>query len=92
MRNLSAVIPASDARINFYKILDEVNDKFRQFTITLRGKTKAVIMSAEEFASWQETLDLMSNPVLRKSIKIGLSEINRGKEVSEKQANKILNW
>lgn len=92
MRNLAAVLPASDARANFYKILDEVNDKLRQFTITLRGKTQAVIMSAEEFASWQETLEIVGNPSLKKSIKTGLSEINRGKGISEKQAAKILNW
>lgn len=89
MTNLSFTLPANEARANFYQILNEVENKLQQFTITLRGKTKAVIMSAEEFAGWQETLDIMSDPQLVQSIKKGL---NSQKTYSRKQADKIIGW
>lgn len=89
MTTLNTTIPASEARSNFYQILNEVEDKWRQFTITLRGKAKAVILSPEEFASWQETLDIMSDKKLVKSIKKGLSS---KKTYSNKEAEKIIGW
>lgn len=89
MTTLSATIPANEARSNFYQILDEVGEKLRQFTITLRGKTQAVILSAEEFAGWQETLDIVSDKKLVKSIKKGL---NSKKIYPQKKADRIIGW
>jgi len=89
MATLNPTIPASQARSNFYQILDEVEEKWRQFNITLRGKTKAVIMSMDEFNSWQETLNVMSDKKFVKSIKKGLSS---KKTYSQKKANSIIGW
>ncbi|MBI4999521.1 type II toxin-antitoxin system Phd/YefM family antitoxin [Candidatus Gottesmanbacteria bacterium] len=89
MGTLSTTIPANEARSNFYQILEEVGEKWRQLTITLRGKARAVIMSAEEFASWQETLDIMSDKKLTQSIKRGLRS---KKTYSQKEVDKIIGW
>ena len=69
MNTLSSSIPANEARANFYQILDEAADKLRQFTVTLRGKSKVVIMAAEEFEGWLETLEIMSDKNLVADIK-----------------------
>ena len=89
MSTLNATIPANEARSNLYQILDEVGEKWRQFTITHRGRPKAVIISPDEFASWQETLEIASNKQLVKSIKKGLSS---KKIYSQKEADKIIGW
>ena len=89
MNTLTAVLPANEARSNFYPLLDMVGNELRQFTITLRGKAKAVIMSIEEFGSWQETLEVMSNKKLVQSIKRG---INSQKAYSQAEADKIIKW
>lgn len=81
MNTLSSVLPASEARNNLYTILDEVSNKFRRFTITLRGKAKVVIMSAEEVESWEETLEIMSNKKLVNQIKNGLADIKAGRVI-----------
>lgn len=86
---LNPTIPASQARSHFYQILEEVGGKWRQLTITLRGKAKAVIMSIDEFNSWQETLDIMSEKKLVKSIKRGLSS---KKTYSQEKADAIIGW
>ena len=46
-------------------------------------------MSAEEFASWQETLEIISDKKLLNSIRRGLKSKKR---YSAKQANKIVGW
>lgn len=89
MNGLASTLPASQARTNFYQILDEVGDKLRQFTITRRGKQKAVIMSAEEYEGWLETLDVISDPQLVASIKRGLKSKKR---YTEAEAKRILGW
>ncbi|MBM3282642.1 type II toxin-antitoxin system Phd/YefM family antitoxin [Candidatus Gottesmanbacteria bacterium] len=89
MSTLSTTIPASEARTNFYKILEAVGEKLCQFTITLRGKAQAVIMPAEEVTSWQETLEIASDKKLVESIKRGL----KGKKIySQKEADKVIDW
>jgi prevent-host-death family protein len=85
----SDTIPASEARSNFYYLLDEVNKKLRQFIITLRGKQQAVLLSVEEWQSWQETLEIMSDKKLVQSIKKGLKS---KKTYSQKEVDKIIGW
>lgn len=68
MSNLSSNLQASEARSNFYQILDEAGNNLRQFTISPRGKPPVVIMSAEEFEGWQETLEILSDKKLVASI------------------------
>lgn len=89
MTTLNTTIPANEARNNFYQILDEAGNKWRQFTITLHGRAQAVVLSVEEFSSWQETLDIMSDKKLVQSIKKGLAS---KKTYSQKKADKIIGW
>jgi len=88
MSQLSSTLPANEARTNFYQILDEVGQNMRQFTISHRGKPGAVIMSAEEFAGWQETFDIMSDKKLMASIK----RASKSKIISSDEANKLIGW
>lgn len=83
MSTLNSTLPANEARSNFYRILDEIGN-LRQFTITHRGKTSAVIMSIEEFESWQETLDIMSNKAFAREIKQGMNEMRKNKLIKFK--------
>ncbi|MBU0618639.1 type II toxin-antitoxin system Phd/YefM family antitoxin [Patescibacteria group bacterium] len=91
MTNLPTVLPASQARSNFYTMLDEVENKFKRFTVTLRGKAKAVMMNPEEVAAWEETMDIMSNKKLVAQIVKSEAEMKAGKVVSEKELLKELN-
>jgi len=89
MTTLDTRLPANEARNNFYQILEKVGEEWQQFTITLRGRAKAVVMSAEEFDSWQETLEVMSDKRLVQKIKKGVAS---KKTYSQKQADKIIGW
>jgi len=89
MSNLSTTLPANEARTNFYQILDEVGNNLRQFTISHRGKPNAIIMSADEFGSWQETMEILSNKKLLASIEKALAT---NKTISSAEADKKIGW
>lgn len=67
--NIKTTIPISEARKNIFKIAEEVQKPGVYFTFTEKGKPKSVIMSAEEFESWTETMEVMQQfPNLGKDI------------------------
>ncbi len=75
---------ASEARSNLYRLIDEAATSHQPVLIT--GKRhSAVLVSAEDWASIQETMYLLSIPGMRESIREGLAE-----PVSE--SSKELDW
>lgn len=90
MGSIPTTISASKARVNFYTILEEVASKLKRFTITRRGEAQAVVMHPDEVASWEETMDILSNESLLKEIAQAEKEIAQGKVISEKKLMKNL--
>lgn len=67
--NIKTTIPISEARKNIFKISEKIQKPGVYFTFTDKGKPKGVIMSAEEFESWTETMEVMQQfPNLDKDI------------------------
>ena len=54
-------LPLTEARKALPKIVDEVSAGHEHIVITKRGKPEAVVMSLDEFESWQETLEIMAD-------------------------------
>lgn len=72
-------LPISEARKKIFKIAKKVQKPATRYTLTEKGKPKAVVMSAEEFESWQETLEVMQDfPDLGKDIKGLKADIKSG--------------
>ena len=49
----------SEARKRIFEIAEEAQAPHNIFTFTEHGKPKVVMMSAEEYESWQETMDVI---------------------------------
>ncbi|MBU0999045.1 type II toxin-antitoxin system Phd/YefM family antitoxin [Patescibacteria group bacterium] len=77
--NIKTTLSATEARQDFFNILSKVEKTNVPFTITINGVPKVVIMNAEEFDSWQETLEIMSNPELVKGIEQGKKDLREGR-------------
>lgn len=77
--NTKTTLPATTIRQKFFEVLDKIERTGTTYTITRDGLPKAVIMNIEEFDSWQETLDIMSNPELVKGIEESKKELKEGK-------------
>lgn len=54
-------LPLSAAKDQFSRIVDEVADRDERVMITRNGRPAAIIVSPEEFGSWQATIDILSD-------------------------------
>lgn len=69
----------SEARKDIFKIADNVQKTGRYYTLTDRGAPKVVLMSADEFESWKETLEVQRMfPDLAEDIKEAEKDFKRG--------------
>jgi len=63
-------LTVTQARAKLYKLLDETNSSHEPIQITGK-RSKAVLISVEDWQSIQETLYLLSIPGMRESIREG---------------------
>lgn len=76
-------ISITEARKNIFRIADEIGKGNSYYTLTEHGKPRLVLMSADEFDSWQETLEVNREiPDLAKQIKQARKEYERGEFVT----------
>lgn len=68
-----AVLTASEARANLYRLIDQAADSHEPI-FKLGKRYGAVLVSEEDWKSIQETLFLLSMPGMRESIKEGMAE------------------
>jgi len=80
--NPKTTISATEARAKFFDILEKIEKAGTPITITVNGVPRAVLMNAEDFDSWAETLEIMSDPELVKSIEESKKELREGKYVT----------
>lgn len=71
-------ISASELRANLPKVLKLISKPGQSIIITLRGKPEAIIMGIEEYEGWLETMDIMADKELMKSLSKSLNEIKKG--------------
>ena len=59
---MSKTVTASEARNDFFALLKEIRTPGVSVTITYEGHPAGVLMSADEFEGWVETMDILSDP------------------------------
>ena len=78
--NSKHTLSTTNARKILFQITKDVQTPGIHFTLTENGKPKAVLLSAQEFESWQETLEVMSqNPNLAAELELSEAELSQGK-------------
>ena len=77
--NIKTTKSATEVRNNFFDILDEVKGSGIPYTITKGGVPAAVLMNAEEYEGWMETLEIMKTPELVKGIEEGKKDLREGR-------------
>lgn len=88
--SIKNTVSISEARKRFFEIAEKVQRPGTHFTLTEKGQPKAVILSAEEFESWVETLEIVSDPKAMARIKKAEAEYKRGEYVSWDEMKKEL--
>jgi prevent-host-death family protein len=79
---MTHLMSISDVRSNLPDLVGKVNATLSRVTITVNGQPKAVILSAEELESLEETAEILTIPGIRESVKQGLKEAKKGRGVA----------
>lgn len=87
---MTKTLPITKAREELTTIVANANKKLDEYVITVNGTPAAVLMSAAEYESWKETMDIVSDPNLLRSIKKGEKEIREGKGIPWEDVKKEL--
>jgi len=76
---MTKTITATQARKDFFKLLKQAKTPGHFVRISLQGADDDVIMmSADEWDGWMETLEIMSDPALVKELRKADKEMKAG--------------
>jgi len=80
--NTKTTLSISEARKKIFDIAKEIQKPGNYYTFTEKGRPKVVIMSADDFESWQETLEAIRDfPNLDKDIEKAEREYKKGRRL-----------
>ncbi len=71
-------ITASEARKNLFPLIEQVNNDRAPVHITSRNGN-AVLLSEEDFTSWQETIYLLRSPANARRLAESIAEAEEGR-------------
>jgi len=81
--SIKTIIPISEARKRIFQLAKEVQRPSVFYTLTDKGTPKAVIISAQDFESWQETIEIMNIfPNWEKDIQAAEEDYKKGRTIS----------
>ena len=61
-------LPITKAREELTTLVDKARKLLDEYIITVNGSPAAVLMSAAEYESWKETIEILSDKKLMRSI------------------------
>ena len=71
------ILPLAEVKAKLSQLVADVAATDEEVTITKNGRATAVLVSHEEFESWQETLAVLSDQALVKEIHTGIQQLQR---------------
>jgi antitoxin YefM len=90
MTKQNLFISATEARNNFFDLLEKVKKGPYPINITVKGVPEAVIISKEEYDGWMATLETLSDPQLMASLRQSEKDIKAGRYSSLEEVEKEL--
>ena len=72
-------LPLSEAKSQLSGLVEQVRSLEEQVVITRNGRPAAVLVSAEEFERWKETIEVRGDAALMKEIRAGLRALKTRK-------------
>ena len=71
-------LPLSEVKTKLSSLIDEVRERDEEVTITRNGRPVAVLVSADEFDSWKETVSIRADAALMEEVRQGLAALEAG--------------
>lgn len=85
-------IPISEARQKFPTLVDKISRLKEKSVITVNGRPAVVIMSVDEYESWEETNEILADKQLMEDIRQSEKELSEGKGELWEDVKKELGW
>ena len=79
---MSDVLPLAEVKAKFSEMVDRVEQQHDRITVTRNGRPAAVLMSADDLAALEDTLELLSDPTAMAEIEQARREVVAGNIVS----------
>lgn len=79
---MSNVLPLAEVKAKFSEMVDRVEHQHDRITVTRNGRPAAVLMSADDLAALEDTLELLSDPAAMAEIEQARREVVAGNTVS----------
>ena len=79
---MSDTLPLAAVKAKFSEMVDRVEQHHDRITVTRNGRPAAVLVSPDDLASLEDTLELMSNPAAVAELVRARKEIRSGKVMS----------
>lgn len=71
-------LPLADARAQLSKLIDDAMTTHERFEITRNGRRAAVLLSADDYDSLRETIEVLSDAELLAAHRQGRAEVETG--------------
>ena len=75
----------TEAKAHFLELIRAAEGRSGRFVITRAGRPAAVLMNADEYEGWLETLALVSDPKVRAELHEAMQELKAGRGHSFKE-------
>lgn len=82
--------PLGDARDHLSEYVADVESTHNRVTITRYGHEAAVLISTDELASLEETVDILSTPGALEDITEAQAEVERGEYVTAEEMRRVV--
>ena len=79
---MAKIVPFTEARANLTELLDALEDKHEHVLITRNGRPSAVMLSADEYESLEETLEILQDKELMEALRKSEDDIRAGRLTS----------
>ena len=79
---MTSTVKASEARSRLFHLMEQAGRGGHRFVLTRDGKPQAVLMGAEEYEEWVETLEILGDRKLLRGIDRGLADLKAGRKKS----------
>lgn len=80
-----ATLPVADARSQLSKLIDEATSTHERFEITRNGRRAAVLLSADDYDTLQETITVLADAELLTAHREGQAAIEAGEYLDADQ-------
>ncbi len=82
---MSETLPLAEIKAHLSEIVDRVEREHERVILTRYGRPAAVIMSPDDLAALEDTLDLLSDPAALAEIRVARDEVASGRFVTAEE-------